>query len=266
MTRAARSEWGRAATHRSWAAPLALALLTPLLPAAASAAESAQPTPDPARIEVIHAADGLRVHAIGARPEDVVQRIGDVIDFEVRVARDLGRTITLNFTGLTVEDALRRVLGRASVAMVYGPQQPPQPRRLEAVWIYGPGGPVSDLPRAAARPARAENGWRAHRVHRHPSTTTRGRAVAALTSNLRSPDQQVRADAVAALAALGGPAATLHLGEAVLGDVAPEVRLRAVRGLEAVGTDRARVFLEFAMDDPDPQVGATAADVLTRLP
>jgi HEAT repeat protein len=76
----------------------------------------------------------------------------------------------------------------------------------------------------------------------------------------------VRAEAVDALTSLGGPTATLRLGETVLGDAVPQVRLLAVHALEVLGTEQARVFLERAVDDPDPHVSTAAVDVLTRLP
>jgi hypothetical protein len=237
----------------------------PFLPAALCAADPQAAEPAP-RIEVSRIRGGLSVDVVDARPEDVVRRIGDLFGFEVRIARDLGRTITLGFSGLAVEEAVRRVLGPGSVAMLYGPAEPPAPPRLEAVWIYGPGAQPGGPPQSAARAARAADAERADRAGPPTASTMQRRAAAILNADLRSSDPRVRADAIDALASLGTEAATLRLGETVLVDRAPQVRLRAVEALEALGTGQARTYLEHAVDDPDLQVSTTAADVLTRLP
>lgn len=253
------------AIRRSQASALVFALFTPFLPAALYAA-APQPTEPAPRVEVVRFSGGLIVDVVDARPEDVVQRVGDLLGFEVRIVRELGRTITLGFSGLSVEEAVRRVLGPASVAMLYGPAEPPAPPRLEAVWIYGPGGQPGEPPPSAARTALAALAGRTNRARPHTASTMQRRTVAILSADLRSSDPRVRADAIDALTSLGTEAATLRLGETVLGDLAPQVRLRAVEALEALGTGQARTYLEHAVDDPDLQVSTTAADVLTRLP
>jgi hypothetical protein len=236
-----------------------LALWLALSSGAAARTDPADSSPPSDSVRVTSTPAGLSVVASGASPEAVVQRIGEVAGFRVRTGRSLAEEITLDFSAPTAEAAVRRVLGSASVVMLHGPPVAGGAGRITEVWIYGPRGGTGLLSESTSVPQRR----RAASPH---SGDPRRPIIAALLDDLHHPDPEVRVHVVTTLGLLGGPAATLRLGETVLGDAVPEVRLQALRELETLGTDEARVFLEQALDDPDPQVNATAADLLTRLP
>jgi HEAT repeat protein len=56
------------------------------------------------------------------------------------------------------------------------------------------------------------------------------------------------------------------LGQALRHDPEPQVRLTAIRGLGRVGGVRARVYLQHATLDLDPDVATAAAEALASWP
>jgi len=87
-------------------------------------------------------------------------------------------------------------------------------------------------------------------------------AVAAIATVLGDDDSQLRHHAVESLAMTDNDNAVLLIGQTLIGDRDPSVRLAAVRFFAAQNSEVSRAFLNTALKDKDPQVQSLARQAL----
>ena len=100
------------------------------------------------------------------------------------------------------------------------------------------------------------------------ATRLDGRTRAALLQRqaMHDEDPELRMQALNALAASEERRVAPTLGHIVRFDPEPQVRLTAVHALQRIGGDRARSYLEVAVEDWDPELGEAAKQVLAGWP
>lgn len=232
--------------------------------------------PRPTVIDVDASAFDLSVDVRNAPLGHVLQIVGERAAVVMTVYGDASTRVTDSFTGLPLEDGIRRLARGHSVTVAYGTSTsaPTQPT-LTAVWVAirsaAPSAVSSAAPsdleveRAEPRVSEAviesaSGSWTAV-IHRLADEAAAGNEVAvARLADLGTTDPEtgLRQQAVAALARLKTPAIEPALVSA-LSDVDAAVRVRAVRGLRTFGTDTAVRSLENVLvSDADPEVRLAA--------
>ncbi len=89
-------------------------------------------------------------------------------------------------------------------------------------------------------------------------------AVAAMATALGDTDKAVRRQVVEGLGQVGSELATQILGQALLGDPNPEIRLEAVRALAKLGGEISQAFVTAAANDSDKRVKRSARQTLQK--
>jgi hypothetical protein len=209
----------------------------------------------PASIAVEHGR--LSVEVRDADLGEVLQEIAERAGFHLTATGRLGR-VTASFSGVPIEEGLRRVAPDCELMLVYqAPDAKRADQRLVDVRVFA-GSPSNDPVRAAA--ALAEIG-RLVQTRANPS------AIARLTELLGvAPDASVRSRAAWALGRAGGRAAESALTMA-LSDQAADVRIQVLHALQLVEGVRAiQAFQSLLLRDPDARVRLAAARALEALP
>lgn len=191
---------------------------------------------------------------------DVLRRIGERAGFVVTIRGDLSRPVTQGFSGVLLEEGLRRLTRGESLALVYASRGPGGPPQLTELLVYATP-PQLARPRAgdASRPAKFQ---RISALARQRDAA----AVAELAGFLAGdPDPLVRSRAADTLGRMQGAAAASALTRA-RADEAASVRIRVLMALRRLEGPAAVVLLRDALlADPDPGVRRAAAWVLGAL-
>jgi hypothetical protein len=178
----------------------------------------------------------------------------------------MGR-VTAEFSALSVEDALRRLVQDHELMLVYSAGRPEQGARSRLVRV--------DVFAQSAPAAVARRGPRAGRIGQmNPLFDEIGQLVRApadprnaarLMELARSAqDASVRGRAVSVLGRVGAPAAATLIG--ALGDEAPAVRVQAVYALRSIDRTQSIPALGHALvSDQDVTVRRAAARMLRSL-
>jgi hypothetical protein len=247
----------------------------------------------------------LTVDVRNAPLAEVLRTVGEKAGVGVTLRGDLDTPVTESFAGVPLEEGIRRLARGHSVAATYAASAD-APRRgvLTGVWVIG--GSATPGPSVAARSTRGDpsappsqgardssapgpsslrdqkadervpdvtvhfpvGGW-IDGIQALSDEAVRGsEAAVALLADISAsePAAVVRHQAVAALGRLKGPAIELAL-TAALADDDVAVRVRAVRGLRAAGTETAVQSLAgILMRDGEPPVRLAALGALTSLP
>jgi HEAT repeat protein len=227
----------------------------------------------------------------------VLQAIGEWAGIDVRLDGELSAPVTQSFTGLPLEEGIRRLARGHSVLISYGPPtgESAQPMVTGVrILVAGVGAsrrwsdaapsrdatpsslrapvPATSVPRAEPKAADlAEDSSLALRIAKiQDFANDAGLGSEAAMSRLveiaaSETDAGLREQAVAALGRLTD-AATEPALVAALSDADVSVRVRAVRGLRTAGTDTAAASLaDVLIVDADPQVRLTALAAVGSL-
>jgi len=274
------------------------ALVWSALPPSVVVAGPVSPVAPP--LAEVRASGGLlTVDVRGVPLAQVLRAIGEQADVRMTLRGDLEVPVTDAFSGLPLEEGLRRLARGFSVTVTYAEAaDAPGGDRLAAAWIIassGTRGSVGTVARAVepsqqgGGPATASapsvtsgseanapeatkhfpvGGWLSG-IQALADEANQGseRAIAVLTDiSLTEPAAVVRQQGVAALGRLKGPDVEPALTAALADDDA-SVRVRAVRGLRGTGTTTAVQALAGALrDDADPSVRLAALDALMSYP
>ena len=239
-------------------------------------------------LDVLVSRGELTVDARNAPLAQVLQTVGKRAGIEVTLRGDFSTPITASFTGVPLEEGIRRLAHGHSVAVTYAAAaDAPRGEMLTAVWViegssrrtlgarpaplgHGDGG--SAEPRSSSlrdqEPEGKLGGWLSG-MQALADEADRGSeaAVALLTDiSVSGPAAVIRQQAVAALGRLRGPDVEPALTSALADDDAM-VRVRAVRGLRGTGTETAVQSLAgVLLGDTDPEVRLAALNALTSFP
>lgn len=219
---------------------------------------------------------------------ELLDEIGSQCGFVVTRYVVLEQRLSVEFHGLTLEQALWRLLSTRSYALKYAPQPPgPSPAtglRAETLWILPQGNErlAIQLPMpvtTSRRSSRAESEldtsrWIAalggsdveDRQQAVAALGKRGRtdAVAPLSQALADDNAQVRQTVIASLVKIGGADAARALVIA-LSDADPRTRELAVEALGEIGGDEVAGPLQQALTDDVAFVRQAAAEQLEQL-
>lgn len=185
---------------------------------------------------------------------EVMEEVGRLIGVEVSWSgKGTGRTVSVNLSDLSVEDAVRRILRKENYVLFYSPNEDRE--ELSRILV---------LPRNAGRS-------RAQRAGREDPVTTASRLEEmpedgpSVYYDMDQFDEKTRrwAEPIAELLEDGQTAeAAEELKWALTRDRNPQVRLMALEGLSMLGPDSAEEMIETALNDPDPIVRAHARQCL----
>jgi hypothetical protein len=200
-----------------------------------------------------------------AELEDVLEQIATGSGFRLKTAGQLG-TVTIAFTGLSLERALRRLARDHELMLVYGATAAARGASLLEVSVFAAPPSRSALDRLGSGSA-LERAALLAEIDRLGRPGGDGRGVPRLTELLaRAPDPSVRARAAQALGRVGGAGAGPPLTGA-LSDQAASVRLQAAYALRSVAGPAAIPALGgLLLADPNAAVRRAAARMLGAMP
>jgi hypothetical protein len=230
----------------------------------------------------VQVADGRLSVDLDAVPlDEVLTAIADQTGAELVIRGDLGEVRPQAFRNEPLARGMRRLIGQNSMVMKFDPVTAPEtPPRLRRLMVYAADAIAADeaVMREARRTTRAagsnvpgDYGDIAELDLRDRLRAVRDLARAGDEGALgmlaeilaRDEDPQVRRAAVANLARLGGPEASI-LAQDALADGDPMVRIEAVRAL-ARDADAAAPLARVLSDDPDATVRRVAVQILASL-
>jgi hypothetical protein len=236
------------------------------------------------RSDVVIVVDDGRLSArVGAAPlEEVLQAIVAQTDLAVEVSGELGDVRPQEFSALTFEAALRRLIGDRGLVMIYDQAEGHQ-RRLAKVRVYGYLVPDPAARQAAAQRVRVRSTREAASPNSYAdlagkSKDERLRAVGRLARAkdqasrevltamvAQDPEAGVRRAAVSALGKIGGAEVVAAIDAALL-DPEAEVRLSALRTLHGLqGEEAAPRLSAVALGDQDSGLRRQAILLLGSL-
>ncbi len=261
----------------------AIFLLIALLFACGSGtAVAAEPsTTGPGNVQVDIRNGLLTLDAHGAPLETVLNAIGKEATFDVVIDADLDSSVNRSFSGLPVDQSLRRLLDGASFVMVYSGSG--DAKRLTLLHVYagaGTAGVKAVRPQVTTVEESLQadmEGW----IRTRLESTDRGTRIVAVRrlTQLESEvavgiaaqvleyddDPIVRGQAAATLGKLAGNGASRVL-EAALADDVPSVRMHAVKALGAVRDEYAtKVLGQVLLQHRDAQMRLAAARELAGI-
>lgn len=210
---------------------------------------------------------------------DVLRRIGERAGFALTIRGDLNRPVTQGFSGVLLEDGLRRLTRGESVALVYASRRPGGPPRLTELLVYAAPPRLARPRESAFRPAKFQRIFALARrrdaaavadlagfLAGDPDPLVRSRAadalggiegaaaIAALTRARADEAASVRIRVLMALRRLEGPAAVGSLRDALVADPDASVRRAAARAIGTLRIETARAALESALGDREESV------------
>lgn len=208
------------------------------------------------------AGDRLTVDARDVALTDLLAQLAERANLRVTFGSAPTETVTATFSGVPLDEGIRRLLRGRSFVLVYEAGQ-----RVRELRLVGPD--AARTPPAASRGQPAERG--AQTAHPSPGSPAVPPGPATPVRDLartvvEDEEATVRARATAALAAAGGAEAIGALRKA-LEDDAGIVRVHAVHALSRAERDAAVPLLSKVLaGDPDPQVRLAAAIALGSMP
>jgi HEAT repeat protein len=206
----------------------------------------------------------LTLQAVDAPLVEVLEAIARAADLNLAVDDGLTGRVTQSFSGIALEEGIRRLCRGYSVALVYAAAAGNAEPELSEIMVIG-GAPPS---RPGASTATAAGSPRAARLREVQALGRRrdpdaARRLADLL--LQEPDAVVRSQAVAAMGRVGGAATSAGLATA-LRDREAAVRMQAVRALSRVeGAEGIGTLRLVLTSDQDAGVRREAARALARF-
>lgn len=285
----------RSRPHFSYASLLPFAVLCLALHCPIAWADTAEsPLSAPYSYQIDIEEGRLTLKASGTPLDVLLKAIAEKAGFTMTLRGDLSTPISLSFSGLRVEQAIRRLTGDLGLVMIFDRDRDSDaPKRLIEVRVYanikranrppseqGALAVAEDLDQAsdeaenageedaiaiqARKLLTAENA--ADKKQAIKALTALGgiQAVAALTEGLEDEDRSIRGEIVRALGAIGEESATQTLGQVLIADTEPALRLEAVTAIAKHPGPVARVFLEAALKDSDESVRQAAKAALQQ--
>ncbi len=204
---------------------------------------------------VLFANDLLTVKVHDASVEELVEEVARQSGLNIVWYGTISERISLDFQGLSLDQALARILRHHSFALAFsqageGPSNAARPRKL---WIIPKGAEGSGPQAAAANESEQED------FLQEESTD-----ITLLIAALRSEDSWEREEAVEALGEIGGPESARFLSLA-LGDEDEDVREAAIAALTNIGGDEAAQALGLALEDEDEWFREEAVEALGEI-
>ena len=207
--------------------------------------EEADPWPS-SPPHLVRFADGvLTVQVRDASVEELVEEVARQSGLNIVWYGTISERITLDFQGLSLDQALTRILRQHSFALASA-----RPGKL---WII-PKGAEGSSPQAAAANEREGRDFL-------PEEST---DLMLLIAALRSEDSWEREEAVEALGEIGGPESAQILGVA-LKDEDEDVRQAAIAALAHIGGDQSAQVLAIALEDEDEWFREEAVEALGEI-
>jgi hypothetical protein len=226
----------------------------------------ALPAPGEAAVTVVGGRVTLSSNA--APLLDVLERLAEAAQFELRAGGLAGRLSTARIDDLPLSEALPRLLGDIPYQTEYAFDLESRAHYLARLRVGEEA--VSETPAAEARelapPSDAADAGRreAPRPGERPDAARESRDIereqAELLAQLESPDAELRAEAAWNLEPEGE--GLTRLIEVLASDPDPRVRVAATGSLENAETFAAVRALVDALDDPDPEVVLEVIDSL----
>ena len=208
--------------------------------------------------QIVYEAGRLTVDLKQASLRQVLTTVARQAGFRLTIRGDRDPLVSTSFTGFSVNDGLRRLLGRHNRVGLY---KPPEDRGragaiTELLVILGTGGNqvhrARPLPRAVAHPAGKVAAGPSARVNGRPGSATRAGAFAKEAARI----------AASLSAESYGAAAPDDLGRVLLDESDPELRLAAVRALHELRALEARRTFETGLTEPVARVRETWPEAL----
>jgi HEAT repeats len=226
----------------------------------------------------------LTVDVHDAPLPELLRTVGEKAGIALTFRGDVDAVVTESFSGVPLEEGIRRLARGHSVTAAYAVSTDAPTREvLTAIWVVGratgaDSARASAITRGPQPPSSGEDSRsatadpvvaRIGEIRTLADEAGRGDQAAAVRLadvSVSEPEVRVREQAVAALARIKGPLVEPALTVA-LDDAAVSVRMRAVRGLRGTGTDTAVASLARAStDDTDPEVRLAALSALVSFP
>ncbi len=248
-------------------------------------------------LRVKYAADRMAVEAYGVTVDQVLNAVGRESGLLVIAPHVLDRKVNLTFEGLTLPEALGRILRYESYAVRY-PQEFSSASSMNAhgvatLWVFPTGEEglraSTESSQQSGRAMRDDSEMLSDAAGDDPGMTravdfaladedvdTRleaisdlaqiggDQAAAALAETLNDPQSSVRLEAVNALGDMGGVTAIQALERALLNPDA-EVRGSAIVALADIGGEQSASALAAALYDGDPELREEAVDALGEI-
>ena len=203
---------------------------------------------------------------------ELLHSIEEATGLEVRGTEGIDATISVQFSNLPLDEALRRVLGRISHLIMEDDSAEGASRLI--LWVFGGGTspasvggppPASDQPWGTAidlvsDPEPAMRRWAVKRL----AERTDQAAFAALLGALDDGDADVRRDAVFALGPYGRSAIE-PIKQLLRREKTTGVRTAGLEMLGQIAGDEAAPFLREMLRDPDPRVRVATVESLGRV-
>ena len=218
----------------------------------------------PACLDVRAAGPSLSVRSCGVAVGVVLEEIARQRGLVVRSYHPLDDRTNVDFEGLSLADAVARILRNHSYVLRSG-----LAAQTDILWIFTRG--------SAADHRVAENAAQLHAALSSPDAKIRIKAIfgmAALNSDraqtelgymaFNDPSFAVREEAINTIAEIGGTSAMPVLQQALF-DPAPRIRAAAVDALGDLGGDEVVTVLAFALQDEDAAIRLSAVDALGEI-
>lgn len=194
---------------------------------------------------------------------ELVQEIAAKGDLRVVQHVDLGGTVSLNVSRITLPAALGLVLEKVSYQLFQSTPGHPVPGTL---WIFSAGEAVEATAKLFFE-AVILNGSVAEKKEAIRELRRLGTAdaVEILSLAVSDDDSRVNGPALEALAAIGSEAALAAIASATA-DADPWVRGEAINALSSGDSESALAYLELAFNDPDPNVRLAVIEAFADNP
>ncbi len=236
----------------------------------------------------------LTLDVVNIRLDIVLQTIAKSANFDLHINGELNQTISSSINSVPLGDAVKILAGNNSTVMILGDTQQNDQRIIREVWIYSTGNKIFEnantLPVVTdayqislSKNTPAENNVNTIRllkdiIEQDDSGSERKNAIqelamigdlAALETleiGLGDDDDTVRNEVIKALSQIDEQRSSLALGQVILGDPDPAMRMEALESIAWHNPDIARIFVDAAaIDDTDMSVRDTAEKILLDL-
>jgi hypothetical protein len=208
-----------------------------------------------ADVRLIQVQDGLlTLQVTGVALQEVLEEIVNQSDIEITIHGPLEKDVSEDFSGLSIEEGLKRLIRGYNHVFIYG-RGTGADSQIKEVIIY------------AAEGERLDETTTTREVvpQTEESNHEKETSVESLIQALHDQDPAVRGEAITLLADMQEESALAHLVRILLNDRDGEVRQSAAMALGDLADERAIGALIQALRDPDAGVRESAVDALGEI-
>jgi hypothetical protein len=214
----------------------------------------------------------LTVSAREASVKDLLEDLSNKLDIDFQIFGNMNHTITVDLSGVSLEEGLKRILSRLNYSIIYS-QNPLLVRQtnIEKVIIFSPGyGNKSNAQLIRRKPSLIASKSSSEKTKKKLSRAplpkkSQSVSLEDYVKQLSDPDPDLREDAVIEMADDYKEAALIYLEKALVQDGNDAVRVVAAEAIGELENEDGITSLEKGLDDPDEDVRRAVVAALGEI-